>query len=183
VIKLWSDTHFNHVGILKYCAATRPYANVAEMNEGMVVSWNAAVSAGDDIFFLGDFGFNSVETPLSAIFERLAGRKHLVIGNHDEQNKKVLALPWQTQRDLVTLKEQGVKAVGCHYPLETWKSAHHGALMVHGHSHGSLKRKIPHRFDVGVDVFSMPKSLQELALMAAEQDYVPQDHHGEGEER
>jgi calcineurin-like phosphoesterase family protein len=77
------------------------------------------------------------------------------------------------------LREEGVRAVACHYPMETWKSAHKGYLMLHGHSHGTLRRKLPHRFDVGADVFDTPASLRNLASIAAEEMFLPTDHHGD----
>lgn len=176
MIYVWSDTHFGHAGIIEYCK--RPYGSVEEMNESLVNRWNSAVAPGDTIFLLGDFGFGRLP-PLQAIFEKLAGHKHLVRGNHDERNPKVLRLPWESVSDLVTLREEGVRAVACHYPLETWKSAHRGYLMLHGHSHGSLKRVIPHRFDVGCDVYYHPQKLSFLATVAETQVYNPQDHHGD----
>jgi calcineurin-like phosphoesterase family protein len=176
-VMLWADTHFNHRGILRYCAPTRPYASVEEMNESMIAKWNTSVRPQDTIYLLGDFGF---ETGLDAIFKRLHGKKHLVIGNHDEKNTLVLKLPWESQRDIVTLRENGVRAVACHYPMETWKSAQKGYLMLHGHSHGNLRRQVPHRFDVGADVFTDgPVSLQEIAAMAAAQNFTIDEHVGD----
>lgn len=180
MIRVWSDTHFNHRGILEHCKASRPYADIFEMNADLVRRWNSTVEVGDDVYLLGDFGFSvGSGDPLKTIFSWLNGRKHLVIGNHDERNPKVLKLPWVSKQDLVTLRENGGKAVACHYPLETWKGAHKGYLMLHGHSHGSLKRVIPHRFDVGADVRRAPVSLAALFLEAQAQPYQPQDHHGD----
>lgn len=178
-IYVWSDTHFGHAGVIKHCARTRPYATVHEMNEALIERWNEKVSDRDDIYLLGDFAFRSPGTDIGAIFCALNGRKHLVIGNHDEQNPAVLRLPWKSQHNLVTLREEGVRAIACHYPLETWKGAHKGYLMLHGHSHGTLKRKIPHRYDVGADAEWWPVSLQGLAEHAAAQAFDPTDHHGD----
>jgi calcineurin-like phosphoesterase family protein len=100
------------------------------------------------------------------------------VGNHDERNPEVLKLGWESVRHLGIVKNDGVKVVVCHYPLETWASAHHGVLHFHGHSHGSLRRKIPHRFDVGVDVYAEPQSWETLHAAASVEPYDPQDHHG-----
>jgi len=180
-IYFWSDTHFNHTGIIKYCK--RPYADVAEMNLAMMAQWNRTVKPNDTIWFVGDFGFHAKHegtTPLDEIFSNLSGHKNLVIGNHDEKNPKVLALPWEKKVDLVTVRDEGGRrAMVCHYPMETWKQAHHGYLMIHGHSHGSLKTKLPHRFDVGVDVEPVPVRFEELWERAQAQTFSPVDHHGE----
>jgi calcineurin-like phosphoesterase family protein len=174
MIWVWSDTHFNHAGIIRYCS--RGDDSVEAMNERLIERWNAAVRPQDEIYLLGDFGFGK---DLSGIFDRLRGQKHLVIGNHDEKNPAVLKLPWKTMRDIVTLREQGVRAVACHYPLETWKSADRGYLMLHGHSHGTLKRKAAHRFDVGADVRPAPVTLQQLAEEASRETFEAADHHGD----
>jgi calcineurin-like phosphoesterase family protein len=159
------------------------------MNAGLIRLWNANVKPSDTIYHLGDFGFPAMRVEghigpsdweLYEIFKQLNGHKRLVVGNHDMKNRQVLKLPWESMDQLLVVKENGVRAVLCHYPLETWASAHRGYLMLHGHSHGSLKRVIPHRFDVGVDVFkSGPIALKDLAITASEQGYEPQDHHGE----
>lgn len=174
MIYVWSDTHFGHAGIIRYC--TRPYSSVDEMNAGLIARWNSTVTPRDTIYLLGDFAFGKDVAPQ---FAALNGHKHLVIGNHDEKNPAVLKLPWESINDIVTLRENGVRAVACHYPMETWKSAHKGYLMLHGHSHGTLKRVVPHRFDVGADVFENPQSLASLATIASQQTFEAADHHGD----
>lgn len=179
MIYFWSDTHFNHQAILKYCR--RPFEGVAEMNESMVERWNLVVKPQDTIYLLGDFGFShSKLEPLGAIFGRLHGHKHLIIGNHDEKNHEVLKLPWESQKHIRVVKHEGQKLVLCHYPIESWPSAHHGAVHLHGHCHGTLKRGMPRRFDVGADVFvAGPVSIARVLELAAQEPYVPSDHHGD----
>ena len=51
--------------------------------------------------------------------------------------------------------------------------------MLHGHSHGTLRRQLPHRFDVGVDTnFLRPYDFDWLLAKAATQRFEPTDHHG-----
>ena len=178
MIWFWADTHFNHPGIMHYCA--RPYENVWEMNQDLVDRWNSVVGGRDEIYLLGDFGFyHSSLPPLEGIFSLLKGKKHLIIGNHDEKNKRVLKLPWTTQETLQMLRQDGARVGLCHYPFETWASAHKGSLHLHGHSHGSLKRKIPHRWDVGVDAEPYPISLEEVLRRGREEVFEPTDNHGD----
>lgn len=187
LIYFWSDTHFNHAGIINYCA--RPYKDVKEMNAGLIDRWNQVVRPQDDIYLLGDFGFDyrppvhvqfefSRGEPLLDIFNKLNGRKRLLRGNHDMKNSEVLALPWQSIQDIAIVRHNKVKAVCCHYPMESWPDAHRGSLMLHGHSHGSLKRKIPHRFDVGCDIYTTPISFDNFIAVANQQAFEPSDHHG-----
>ena len=186
MIYFWSDPHFNHRKILDFCPARREWADSAEgMNEVLIANWNAAVRPQDTVWLLGDFGFTYQEVQeseysLPKIFARLQGHKMLVAGNHDEKNPKVMKLPWERVEKLWTLRDgPGRRAELCHYPLETWKGAHHGALMLHGHSHGSLRRKLPHRYDVGVDVEPFPISLDALFLRAQAEKFEITDHHKE----
>lgn len=176
----WSDTHFNHDGIRRHCPKTRAYSDVIAMNMALIHLWNLKVSDKDTIYLLGDFAFkHPAGMPLEVIFGQLNGHKHLIVGNHDERNPAVMKLGWEGIDHLKMVSWEGRKAAVCHYPLETWASAHHGVLHFHGHSHGTLRRHIPHRFDVGVDVFTEgPVSWDELWFLAAQQSYDPQDHHG-----
>ena len=79
-IYVTSDTHFNHENIIKYCK--RPYENANKRNESLIKNWNKVVKKEDDIFHLGDFGFGTKEE-LKSIFNRLNGKKYLIMGNHD----------------------------------------------------------------------------------------------------
>ena len=178
MIFFWSDTHFNHAGIIRYCS--RPYGSVAEMNVELIKRWNSVVRQSDTVWLLGDFAFSvSGGDDLSEIFSMLHGHKHLIVGNHDERNPKVMKLGWESVALLRTVKDHGMRAEVCHYPLETWKKADGGALMLHGHSHGTLKRVVPHRCDVGCDVQRVPVSFEDLWATAQSQTLEAADHHGD----
>lgn len=175
-----SDLHLNHAGVIKFC--NRPYDSVGEMNEDLIRRWNCVVGQHDLVWVLGDFAFSSTTaTPVADLFARLNGHKMLVVGNHDEKNPKVLKLPWERVEKLCVVKEGGKKIVVCHYPLESWAGSCHGTVHAHGHQHGG-GRKIPHRFDVGVDVRPFPVSFGDLIAEAVAQPWVPKDRH-EIEER
>jgi calcineurin-like phosphoesterase family protein len=176
-----ADTHFNHAGILRH-VPSRPWRTVKEMNAALVERWNAVVlNESDVVYHLGDFGMHAPNdgdaSDLGVLFWQLRGRKHLVVGNHDVKNPQVLRLPWESIDQIAEVKRDGRRLVLCHYPLESWPGMHHGAAHVHGHSHGTLARKAPKRFDVGVDVFPAPVSWEELWEMADRETFVPADHH------
>lgn len=186
-----SDLHFNHAGILTYCPG-RPYVDVTHMNASMIGAWDAVVRPEDEVFIVGDFAFvNRYGLDVDLLFKALPGHKHLIIGNHDEHNPKILRLPWVSEPRhyrKVRMVVDGAKrkAVLCHYPMETWDGAQTGTIMLHGHSHGTLKRVIPHRFDVGVDRDSLnggfspyPVPLEDYFRLADGQVFDPQDHHGD----
>ena len=79
-IYLISDTHFYHENIIHSCK--RPFADVEEMNEALVVNWNNVVGNDDIVYHLGDFSFGNFEETQS-ILRRLNGRICLILGNHD----------------------------------------------------------------------------------------------------
>ncbi|MGH7273826.1 MAG: metallophosphoesterase [Nitrospiria bacterium] len=175
----WSDTHFNHEGILHF--TTRPWKTVREMNDALLEKWNSVVGSRDEIYLLGDFAFkHPLGDDIEGLFLRLHGKKFLLRGNHDYRNPSVLKLPWDNAWDLREVKSEGRKAVCCHYPLETWASSHYGSMMLHGHSHGTLRRKEPKRFDVGVDAIGRdgPLSFNTLWEMAEREPFITYDHHG-----
>jgi calcineurin-like phosphoesterase family protein len=81
-----ADHHFGHHSeeggsIIRY--ENRPYKTLEEMDWDLIKRWNAVVKNGDMVFHLGDFSFyNKVKT--IQIFRNLAGRKVLILGNHDK---------------------------------------------------------------------------------------------------
>lgn len=178
VIYFWADTHFNHRGIMEYCSRGWAQGDVHRMNEILIARWNHRVGKKDEVYFLGDFGFSHSKLwPLEAVFDQLNGHKHLVIGNHDEKNPEAMKLPWSSKRHIAVVRHEGKRVVCCHYPLESWPGAHKGRLHAHGHSHGTLKRVVPHRFDVGADVEPWPVSIDELFARAEKQVFESSDHH------
>lgn len=176
-----ADTHFNHRQIIGHCG--RPFDSAEGMNEVLIANWNSRVGDRDEIFVLGDFGFSRSDSEsVESIFARLRGRKHLVIGNHDLKNPKVLKLPWVWAEPAATFKCGGHRAELLHYPMETWNRAHWGAMHFHGHSHGSLATHRPRRFDVGVDTADYaPIAWETLVKRAQRENYMPVDHHREVE--
>lgn len=180
-IYVWADTHFNHTKIITM--QNRPYETIQDMNAGLVARWNETVGPDDLIIFIGDFGYSHKKMqPLGDIYHQLRGRKHLVLGNHDEKCKEVLRLPWETINDSVYIKnhvEDGVAMTAHihHYPIESWRNMKN-AIMVHGHCHGNLRRKMARRFDAGCDIWQNPQRLYDLAVAAAaQQPEADVDHH------
>ncbi len=78
-IHFTSDTHFGHRKMMEY----RGYASIDDMNHDLIVNWNAAVSARDTIYHLGDLSFFGAGTT-KEIVRQLNGEIHLIPGNHDK---------------------------------------------------------------------------------------------------
>ncbi len=170
-----SDLHFGHENVIRFC--NRPYADVTDMNHQLIHNWNNTVTNDDEVWILGDFSFLKPQLTVD-IMRQLYGRKHLVPGNHD--STKVLHALWELPSDqlvveerYVELKENHRKIVLCHYPIESWNNMSHGSLHLHGHSHGN-SRKVPNRFDVGVDAQNyVPRSLEYFVGQMAGPDATP----------
>jgi calcineurin-like phosphoesterase family protein len=153
VIWFTSDTHFNHHAMV----GRRGFSSVEEMNEALIAKWNARVKGKDTAYVLGDFAFSKAP---ELYFDRLAGWKHLVAGNHDD--KRTLRLPWASVQSYLEVKDNHELFVLSHYAFAVWNKSHYGSLHLHGHSHGSLPDNGLRRLDVGVD----PNDLAPVSLDA-----------------
>ena len=87
-IFLTADTHFGDPHILRQ----RAFPSLDAHDATLIARWNATVGPDDDVWHLGDFAAGASRARCREIFDALAGRKHLVAGNHD--TNRVLELPW-----------------------------------------------------------------------------------------
>lgn len=166
-----SDTHFGHERIISLC--NRPFLNVEEMDEYMILRWNQTVGPDDTVFHLGDVAMGKIAETLPLV-GRLNGKKILVPGNHD----RIFSGEKEKQRDRfwpeylkvfhMVLDEQevialpdGTKVVISHFPYEGDSQGKdrfvenrpfdHGWPLIHGHVHEAWRTK-GRQFNVGVDV-------------------------------
>ena len=137
-----SDTHFGDHRVLNLYP--RPFASVAEMDEGLIARWNEVVEPLDEVWHLGDFARTARRA--AEVLPRLNGRIHLVAGNNDPSGLQ----GFQSVASYAEIEREGRLLVLCHYPFRSWNGQARGALNLHGHSHGRMK-PLPRQFDVGVD--------------------------------
>lgn len=139
------------------------------MNETMIANYNSIVKPDDTVYHLGDFAFAN-PNKIKSIFYRLNGKKILIFGNHDVDpkfnGKKVFAEMFDEVHDYLELKVNGERFVMFHFPIESWNKRHRDAIHLHGHTHGSYderNKKVPNRFDVGVDSWNyFPVSISQI---------------------
>jgi calcineurin-like phosphoesterase family protein len=144
-----ADTHFGHGGALGLFR--RPFASLRAMDEEIIRRWNQTVEPADEVWHLGDFAVRRSAVEMSRILAALHGRIHLIAGNND--GPVTIALrEFASVQHYVELKADGAYLVLCHYPFRSWNRMATGAINLHGHSHGRLKR-VPRQLDVGVDVW------------------------------
>lgn len=75
-----ADTHFGHDNIITFEKEYRGhFKNTKEMDEYLVQRWNQMVMPNDVVYHLGDVAFKGSLD----IVKRLNGKKHLIMGNHD----------------------------------------------------------------------------------------------------
>lgn len=154
-----SDLHFDHQNILTYCP-DRPWSNAKQMNSGLIKNFNELVRPEDDLWILGDFrpfdGSSSVQA-LRHFTRRLNGRKHLIVGNHDEKN-------------VMDYVNAGFLTVHSWYKLEEFNLIHDPAACIcgpdqkwlYGHLHQNTVAG-KNLLNVGVDRWKMkPVSIEQV---------------------
>jgi len=156
-VKTWftSDLHLGHRNIIGYCQ--RPFANVDEMNSGLIARWNDRVAPEYKVYVLGDFSLHGKAFQLDAWLAQLRGTKHLVRGNHDNRKALKQCRGWASLNELldVTVEERKLRLF--HYPIEDWRGPR---VLLHGHRHSAEFRTGPFSRDVGVD----PHGYRPIAL-------------------
>lgn len=130
---IWSDCHFHHKNIIKYCG--RP----DNCDRLMRDAWRELVAPGDVIVNLGDLALGRAEQ-LSWLAD-MPGRKLLVKGNHDKLSARAytdlgfvrvppFSIPWMHDGQQWTVSFN-------HYPKdELVQFPRH--LLCHGHIHDKL---------------------------------------------
>ena len=166
-----ADTHLFHTGILHACK--RPFASIEEHDALITEAWNATVAPGDTVYHLGDFALSRDAAAVERAFQRLHGRKILIVGNHDRRSRR---LPWVEQHEGIhETSVEGRHLVLCHYPMRSWPRAFRGSLHLYGHTHGRLPGTTQSCV-VGVDVWGYrPISLGQIVYAMALSDTQPEE--------
>lgn len=139
--------------------------------------WNKTVSKNDEVIIVGDFSFLSTEDT-KKLMGKLNGNKILVLGNHDDSSERMK----NYFNNVSQIKERTFKASNygfldgnfrmymCHFPLLSWPSKNHGAIMVHGHCHGNIDDLNENSKDLRIDV-GLDGNLANYNLVSLEQLY------------
>jgi len=148
-----SDCHFSHSNLLT-SMDNRPFSNVEEMNEYMIEKWTSKVKGHDEVFILGDLMFGNPQEA-QKLLNRLKGKLHLIIGNHDGFARKQ-SFNKERFRDISTILEtndNNRKVVLCHYPLLFYpgqfqrnEKGESKTYMLYGHVHNTFDEKLINQF-------------------------------------
>ena len=169
MIYFTADLHFYHEKIIHHC--NRPFRDLQEMNEKLILNWNSVVRPEDEVYVLGDVTMKGPEKAF-AVLSRLSGRKYLVKGNHDYfvDNADWQQYSWVFRwvKEYHELVWNNQMFVLFHYPIAEWAGFFNGAIHLHGHQHNNPEYNLQQkqaglkRFDVGVDANSFrPVSIEE----------------------
>ncbi len=134
-----ADLHFGHKNIISYDG--RPFTDVEEMAAVLIQNWNETVLDEDEVYVLGDLGF-STPAQLAVIFQQLSGRKHWIIGNHDQRLLSHQGLRSQFCEVAFYLEvpfEPDRKIVLSHYPVACFNGHLHNWIHFYGHVHQSFE--------------------------------------------
>lgn len=159
---LISDTHFNHFNIIKYC--NRPFETIEQMNNTIIENWNKTIKPDDKVFFLGDFGFGTIEH-LKELCSKLNGNKEIILGNHDQSKRPN---QWRSIGFREAHKYPIIYRnfyILSHEPLFMNDTMPY--LNIHGHIHGECLDGKNH-FNVSCEVLNyMPIDFEKLIKLAA----------------
>ena len=138
MILFTSDLHLGHANIIRHC--NRPFESIEDMDECILEKWNAKVRPNDTVYIMGDFMFRNKRPP-EEYLSRMPGKKHLVVGNHDQAWMKTVDLgEWFESVEMMHFMSDGQrKLTMCHYPMLSWPFSNHGGYMVYGHIHDDTR--------------------------------------------
>jgi len=158
-----ADHHFDHTNIIRFCK--RPFNNVEEMNEELILRHNSVVNDNDIVIIAGDFSFASRIDTHRNFIKRMNGQFVFLRGSHDYWMGKTghgYHEIWEK-----TIEKQ--KIVVCHYAMRTWAASHYNSWQFYGHSHGMLPPQ-GKQWDIGVDTNNFyPYAWEDLKQIMAKQ--------------
>lgn len=129
-----SDLHFGHHNVINF--DNRPFLDVDEMDRILICLWNSRVQNDDDVYIVGDFAYRN-EKPEEWYLQKLKGRKHLIIGNHDKRllsNEKAMGY-FESVDKMMHVADNGNHICVCHYPIAEWNGLKKGHWHIYGHIH------------------------------------------------
>lgn len=168
-----ADLHLGHTNVLKF--DNRPFDNIQEHDEYMIRKWNEVVKPEDDVFILGDISWHNIDKTVE-IYERLNGKLHLIIGNHDAKiirNNKIKSL-FVEICDYKELKIDDKICVLFHYPILCFNKHYYGSYHFYGHVHNSYEWVATEQYkDDLISKSDKPCNMINIGCMMPYMDYQP----------
>jgi calcineurin-like phosphoesterase family protein len=153
-----ADWHLFHNAIIEH--TERPWKSPNQMNQQLVYEHNQIVSPADDFWLIGDVCLMSPEYVgrIRKEVEKFNGRKHLVLGNHDDwKAQNYLNAGFTTVHTAMWFEREGFHFYMMHDPSEyAVIEKDPKAILLCGHIHRLFKHLLPAKrvINVGVDVWN-----------------------------
>ena len=149
-----SDLHFGHGRQFVY--GVRGFDSIEEMNEAIVKNFNEVIDDQDDLYLLGDQMLGDYDN--IKYLDRLNGKIHLLVGNHDTANRVKLYREhgFDVLGYVDVVKFYGYRFYLSHYPTMTSnfdKELKQATINLYGHTHQQTNfcNGMPWMYHVGVD--------------------------------
>lgn len=151
-----SDLHFGHNKEFLY--KPRGFNCIEDMNAAIVENFNSVVKDEDDLYLLGDLMLGDYEIGKFCL-ESLKGKKHIIIGNHDTDNRVQIYkdLGYDILGYASMFKYQKYHFYLSHYPTLTANfddgSLKKCVINLYGHTHqqNNFFNEKSYMYHVGVD--------------------------------
>lgn len=136
-----------HFGAEKMLKDRKSFSTVEEMDSTMIANWNDTISDNDEVYIVGDIAGSYTKNVADYIYQ-LHGKKHLILGNHDEEWISVVGPKFMNDNFCSVsrfsfLTIDGYTYTLCHYPMLEWWESHRSerSFMIHGHIHTRKERR------------------------------------------
>ena len=164
-----ADLHFGHANAIAF--DNRPFETVEEMNEALILNWNARVTPEDTVYVLGDMFMKHTDR-CAAILAQLNGHKHLISGNHDRLTPRI-AIHWESVQPYLEVNDGSTHIIMCHYPTPFYHGAHHGTVMLYGHVHSSVEWELLEKWEQECWERKIPCNMVNVGCMMSYMNYTP----------
>lgn len=158
-----ADLHIGHKNILKL--SNRPFGDIDHHDDTIIDNYNSIVSSNDVCYILGDIAWNQSYETYKSIFNRLNGKKFIILGNHDNKQNLIRC---QKEGLIESVKENQILQIGSdkiflsHFPYREWSGFYKGSYHIYGHVHCTLP-DYKQSTDCGVDAWEYgPVSWEEI---------------------
>jgi len=163
-------TSDQHLGETRLDIMFRDFFESTEEHDNTIIeNWNKTVSPSDTVVVLGDFAYDNEKLKLA---DKLNGKKHLILGNHDDLPVEEYEKYFITVEKESVFEKDGQKFYFNHYPSlgrnDMWN--------ICGHIHGAWRFQ-KNTINVGVDCWGFtPVSFDQILMtMNAIEKYYDKD--------
>lgn len=164
-----SDLHIGHENAIRF--DNRPFESLSEENNAIITNWNNAVSNDDDVYILGDFAWKN--TMALDVIRNLKGKKHLVLGNHDQKFSSELESCFESISNYEVIVVNNQRIVLSHYPIAFWYGQHRYTVLLYGHVHNTSEETIFREFISGLNKKGIPAECYNVGCMMPYMNYTP----------